>query len=257
VTGEYRRWRAVGVLAAALLIVLGAGQAWRVLAQQAGANNYVYQDGITAVDLEMDDASARIVPSQDGRVLVSQVSRWTLSAPEITRELDGSTLRISMHCASLVAIGPLGCTTDFVIAVPPATAVTVNGGNSDTNIKGLTGDLKLTASSGSFELAGVSGRLSAQVSSGSVTGTAITSADVEARVSSGSADLTFAAPPQALVMAAGSGSVRALLPPGTGYQIRSSIGSGSRDVAPGLDDPQSTRTITASADSGAVTLQQG
>jgi hypothetical protein len=258
VTGEYRRWRAVGVLSAVLLLMLGAGQTWRLVAQQAGTVSYVYQDRITALELNIDAGTTRIVPSPDGRVLVGTTSSWTLAQPEIHRELSGTVLRIDSRCPGVVLpiVSP-GCSTDFNIAVPPDTAVTVKGGSSDTTVRGISGDLTLRADSGSFELSDVSGRISAEMTSGSVTGSGITSQVVRADVTSGSANLTFTLPPQTLAMAADSGSVQAVLPRGTGYQLAVSVGSGGRDVDSALADPASHRTITASANSGAVVLQVG
>ncbi|MDH6138834.1 hypothetical protein P3T35_000823 [Kitasatospora sp. GP30] len=255
-TGEYRRWRAVGLLAAALLMVLGAGQTWHLVAQQAGVTNYVYQSQVTALELTLENATARIMPSPDGAVTVNQIDHWTLSRPRITRELDGTVLKIAMHCPGVVPIGSMGCAATFDIRVPSTAAVTLKGSSTDTTISGLSGDLNLSATSGSFQLTDVSGRLTAQVTSGSVTGSGIASAEASARVSSGSADLTFAAAPHRLTMAAASGSLRAALPRGTGYRLAVAIGSGGRDVDPALDNPSSTSSITASADSGSVTLRR-
>ncbi|MCC9309983.1 DUF4097 domain-containing protein [Kitasatospora sp. RB6PN24] len=253
-TGEYRRWRAIGLLAAALLMVLGAGQTWHLVAQQAGVTNYVYQSRITALELNLENASARIRPGSDGTVTVSQTSRWTLGRPRITRELDGTVLKIDMRCPGVVPVGSMGCDADFDITAPVNAAVRVRGSSTDTTISGLTGDLNLNATSGTFHLFDVSGRLSADVTSGSVTARGVASAEVRTSVSSGSADLAFVTAPHLLSMAAGSGSVRAALPRGTGYRLAVTIGSGSHDVDSALDDPGSTNTITASAGSGSVTL---
>ncbi|MFE9423467.1 DUF4097 family beta strand repeat-containing protein [Kitasatospora sp. NPDC006697] len=252
-TTEYRRWRVIGVVATVLLVLLGAGQAWRALAQQDGSENFRYTQRITALDLDLQNASARISPGLDGDVVVGLATRWTVDRPVVTREVVGQKLRITVRCPDVFPVST-PCSSSLTIGVPVQTSVTVRGSSADTKIVGLSGDLNLHAGSGSFELDDVTGKVAAQVTSGSVKGKGLASRQVQAQVTSGSADLSFISPPDSVSLSAGSGEVTAVLPRDSTYRIAVSTGSGGSDIDSGLQDASSPRTITATADSGAVTI---
>ncbi|GAA1971873.1 DUF4097 family beta strand repeat-containing protein [Kitasatospora viridis] len=253
-TAAYRRWRAVGVVAAVLLTLTGAGQTWRALAQQDRSDGYRYPQ-ITALDLDLQNASTQVTPSVSGEVEVSQSTHWTVSQPVVKREVVDGRLKISVRCPEVFPIGAPNCRTNLTIGVPADTKVSVRGSSADTAITGLTGELNLHATSGTFALSDDTGRVTAQVTSGSVTGRGLSSSQVQAQVTSGSVNLTFISAPEVVALSAGSGSVRALFPQGTTYRVAVSTGSGGSTVDRQLQDPASQRSVTATADSGSVTLK--
>ncbi|MFE0462834.1 DUF4097 family beta strand repeat-containing protein [Kitasatospora sp. NPDC058965] len=251
---EDRTWRALSAAAAALVLLVGGGQAWKVLAEQAHVDQYRYERGIRTVELDLQSSSVVVTGETGDAVSVDQRERWTLDRPRVTRSVTGSTLHLTARCPRswLPTGGP--CGVQFSLVVPPGTNLTVKSGSGAVFAEGITGDISARTDSGSVGLKRDSGRIAVHVGSGSVTGQDLGADQVRAQVDSGSIDLAFARPPQDLTMATNSGSAQAGLPPGSTYRVLSSAGSGGVDVDPGLQDAASARTITATTGSGHVGL---
>lgn len=206
---ERRIWRGVGTLAGAAVILFGVGQTWTTLVRQDSVRPERYPSSVTALELDLQGASASITATGDDRLAVLQSERWTLSRPKISSVVVGNTLRISARCPQVLGINEPSCSVGLDIGAPPSTAVTVKTTSGDTRIRGLSGDLSLRTTSGSIVLDDVSGRLAAQLTSGSLSAQHVSSAEVQAHATSGSVDLQFAAPPQRLAVTATSGSITA------------------------------------------------
>ncbi|MFF7632066.1 DUF4097 family beta strand repeat-containing protein [Kitasatospora sp. NPDC008050] len=249
--GERRAWRVVGTLAGAGVLLFGAGQTWTSLVRQTSIRPNLYPSTVTALELDLQNANATITAGGDDQLSVQEAERWTVSQPQISRVVVGSTLKISARCPKVLGINEPSCSVELDIGAPASTAVTVRSTSGDTKIRGLSGDLSLRTTSGSIELDKVSGRVAAQLTSGSLTAQRVSSAQVQAHTTSGSLDLQFAAPPQSVSVTATSGSVTAGLPPGTTYRLNV---HGSADLDPALNDSNATRSITASVGSGHTSL---
>ncbi|WP_329583835.1 DUF4097 domain-containing protein [Kitasatospora sp. NBC_01250] len=248
---ERRAWRVVGTLAGAAVILFGAGQTWTSLVRQTSIRPDRYPSTVTALELDLQNASATVTAGGDDQIAVQQAERWTVRQPQISRVVVGNTLKISARCPKVLGIDEPSCSVDLDIGAPASTAVTVRSTSGDTRIRGLSGDLSLRTTSGSFQLDDVSGRLAAQLTSGTLNAQRVSSAQVQAHTTSGSLNLQFVAPPQDLSVTATSGSLTAGLPPGSTYRVNV---RGSADTNPALNDSASARSITASVGSGHASL---
>ncbi|PYC68040.1 hypothetical protein C7C46_29755 [Streptomyces tateyamensis] len=254
---ERRTWRLLAALSAALVLLLGAGTAWKVLAEQEQDEPFRYAGGITAVELDLENSSVQVIGEAGSAVSITQHERWTVDRPRVTRAVTGSTLHLTARCPRSWVLLAGRCGVQFALVVPPTTRLTAKGGASAVYAEGLTGEISARAGSGSVTLKRDSGPIAVRVDSGSVTGQELGSARVKAQADSGSVTLGFVQPPQELTLVTDSGSATATLPRGSGYQVVSSVGSGSSDVDPGLQDASSRRTITATTGSGSLSLGYG
>ncbi|MFI9273742.1 DUF4097 family beta strand repeat-containing protein [Kitasatospora sp. NPDC052896] len=252
---EQRVWRPAGLVLAVLVILIGAGQAWGALTEQTESEPTQVLGPISALDLDLDDASARISPGAEGQVGIQQNLDWTFRRPVVEQTLIGRLLRIKVRCPSILGVGEPTCSVALSINVPRATAVTVRLSSGSAKVSGLSGELSLRSSSGSIELDGDSGRISAHSTSGQIQGQGLTSQDVETTLTSGQLSLGFTAPPARVAVSATSGEADLTVPPGSTYRVTTHTASGGGvDRDPGLDDPQSSRSITVSTTSGHASL---
>ncbi|MDH6118672.1 DUF4097 family beta strand repeat-containing protein [Kitasatospora sp. GAS204B] len=244
---ERRIWRSIGTLSGVLVVLVGAGQTWSGLVRQSAVRPASYPSGVTALELDVQNASVSVTATDKDHVTVQQVEHWTVSRPVVTRTVVDNTLRISARCPQVLGISEPSCSVGLDIGAPLATAVTLTSSSGDTRIRGLAGDLSLRSYSGSIQLDDVSGRIAARLTSGSISGTNISSAEVQAAVTSGSVDLGFAAPPRSTALNCSSGSLTVRLPPGSTYRLNV---AGPSDVNPALNDPTSPNSIVATCGSG-------
>lgn len=250
---EYRAWWTIGTLVAVIVLFTGAGEVWGTLTRQSRTVPVGYA-GVTAVDLDIQDGSARVTAGTDDAVTIVQKLDWALRRPVVQQTLDGQTLRIRVRCPQLLGIGVTACDVALDLRVPPATAVTLRMDSGYSRIAGLSGPLDLRATSGELDLDQDSGPIAARLTSGRVSGSGLASPVVQVSTASGEAGLAFAQAPDRLALSCDSGSVTATVPPGSTYRISSHSGSGSPRIDPGLADPRSPRTVTASSGSGSVSL---
>ncbi|MDH6110440.1 hypothetical protein P3T36_003478 [Kitasatospora sp. MAP12-15] len=252
-TMQRRLWRTLGVLVAAVVMVIGAGEAGGLLAGQSSTVSSRYTS-VTAVVLDLQEGSADVIAGSDDAVVLTPQLNWTLRRPRVEQTLDGHTLRISVSCTRILGIGEPGCSVALDLQVPAATAVTVRMTSGYGRIAGLSGALDLRGTSGELDLDRDSGPIDARLTSGRISGMRLASAGVRASTDSGQTDLAFAQPPDQLTLACDSGSVRATVPPGSTYRVSARSAGDAPRIAPLLADSGSPRTITASAGSGTVTL---
>jgi hypothetical protein len=251
---ERRVWRPAGLVLAVLVIMIGAGRAWGSLTEQTDSEPIRIPGPISALDLDLDGASADISPGADGQAGVQQYLDWTFRRPIVEQTTTGRLLRIKVRCPSILGISEPTCSVALNIQVPSTTAVTVRMSSGSAKVSGLSGDLNLRSSSGSIELDGDSGRISAHSTSGQIRGQGLTSSDVQATLTSGQLGLGFATPPDRVVVNATSGEATVTVPTGSTYRVTTHSGSGGVDQDPGLQDPQAGRSITVSTTSGRASL---
>lgn len=204
----------------------------------------------------------RVVVEVDGEVRVDATDarapsvevrrRWSWDEPEVLTTRAGDELRIESSCADL---GPLPCSTDLRIAVPPATELVVRNAGGSVRATGLRAPAELSSDSGSVSVSDVAApRLVLRSSAGSVRGTALSVPDVTGSSSAGSVRLDLAVEPVRVDARSSAGSVRVQVPAGAATyraEARSSAGSETLDVA---TDPASRRSIRAVSFAGAVTI---
>ncbi|MDN5790938.1 MAG: DUF4097 domain-containing protein [Micrococcales bacterium] len=163
---------------------------------------------------------------------VSQES-WTGTTLEITPDCPGSFLS--------------GCSIDYDIEVPDATAVTVDVESGDINLGGELAKVSATSGSGDIALGGELAKVSATSGSGDIEANALGTADLFARSGSGDLDLDLVAAPTQATLKTGSGDVNVQVPRGGSYAVEAQTGSGDKEV---LVDQATTSSHTISAESG-------
>ncbi|MCX5213066.1 DUF4097 domain-containing protein [Kitasatospora sp. NBC_00240] len=253
--GERRVWRLAGGLVMAVVLMLGASQAWAALVQQHTSSVKEYQRAARVLALDTGRATVRIEPGRSDRVVVRAALDWTLRQPQVSMLWDDDVLRVSVSCNRFLDAGRFDCGTRLVVEVPADTRVTGRNSSGHTEVRGLTGDVQLRTASGSVRLAGLSGRLTLGSTSGVVRGEGLTSPAVEADTASGTVDLSFAAAPASVVASSTSGSLSLTVPAGSRYRFTGRAGSGGRSIDPVLADSASPRTIEGSTTSGSMTVQ--
>jgi hypothetical protein len=160
----------------------------------------------------------------------------TFNKPKVKTSRSGDTLTISVHCPPFTPGGVSGSAA-LRLAVPPGTT------------------LDLDSSDGGIHLVGVSGKVIAHSSAGSVRAEDLTSTTVTASSSAGGVHLSFASAPTTVDASSSAGSVSVAVPDdGTAYAVdaHSSAASTHVDLA---TNPKSTRHITARSSAGSVRVE--
>ncbi|WP_371481660.1 hypothetical protein [Kitasatospora sp. NBC_00315] len=251
--GERRWWRPVGGLVMAVVIVLAGSQAWAALVQQHFSGAKVYEQQARMLVLDTGTAQVTVQPGPPGRVTVRRDLDWTLRKPVVSMLWEGDVLSVSVRCGSLpVHLGDVGCDARIGIEVAPGTEVSGRSTSGSTEVRGLTGDVRLRTTSGAILLSGLGGQISARSTSGLIRGLALAGPQVQASTDSGELRLTFARPPDAVTASVGSGEMGIVVPPGSRYRISGHSVSGNRSIDPALADPASPRSIDVAAGSGTV-----
>lgn len=133
---------------------------------------------------------------------------------------------------------------DFVVTVPPGARVEVTSSSGSIEIRGLSGAVTATSSSGSVTVEEITGPVTARSSSGSLRLNDVTG-DLYASTSSGSIRATGIAQPRDVVSSSGSIAIDGVF--AGDATIKSTSGSVTVGFAPG-----STARIAATTSSGAI-----
>lgn len=224
-------WAAV-VSAATLAVVtavLGAGPA-------RTEQRFVTPAGepVERVVVDVDAGSIRLIGASGDHVefTVTQAAAW-LATPNAQHELRDGVLRLDGGCEGRLA---MLCRTEYRIALPASTEVEVETGAGDVAAHGLHGPASL------------------RTRIGAVTATTW-GPEVEAVTGTGSVEVRAMRPPLRLSARSTIGDVTVTVPD-LPYRVDASIRRGPLDIGV-RDDPASGRTLSASADIGAVRLLRG
>jgi hypothetical protein len=138
-------------------------------------------------------------------------------------------------------------------------AISLADGSGNITASGLSGShIRVNDSSGDISVSGVAGDgLTLGDGSGEIVITGLAETDVSGRNGSGDVTLTFTKVPRRVDITDGSGNITLVLPPGpVYYQVDASSSSGNRSVSV-KTRPSSPYVITATADSGNVSVGYG
>ncbi len=249
-----RAWQAVGGTVIAVVVVLAGVQVWTVLVQQHLQATKVYERAARVLALDTGSAQVTVQPGLPDRVSVRRNLDWTLREPVVSMTWAADVLTVSVSCGRLPVVGGTDCDVSLDIEVPAGTQVSGRSTSGSTEVRGLTGDVRLTTTSGAILLAGLGGQVTARSSSGMIQGGSLASARVRADTGSGQVRLAFARPPDAVSVSAGSGEIGIVVPAGSRYRITGRSRSGDGSIDPVLADPGSQRSIDVAAGSGRVTV---
>ncbi|MGW5123784.1 DUF4097 family beta strand repeat-containing protein [Streptomyces sp. NPDC004069] len=239
-----QRVRALGILAAT---VVAAGQ----LAACGLAQGKTFEDDstlsgkITSVRLETRAGSVTVNGTKgNGGLSLHRSVTYRGDKPR------GATHRIE---DGVLVLGGCGsrCSVSYTVDVPAG--VPVSGGTSNGSVH-LThvGAVKLSTSSGTIELNGVSGPVEARTSNGRISGHGITGPRIRARTSNGSIDLTLDTAQD--VRARTSNGHISLTVPEARYKVTAKAGNGARNIDV-TDDPSGEHRLDLTTSNGAITVK--
>jgi hypothetical protein len=250
-----RRWIWITV-ALVTALVIAAPVGFRLWLKAAHHNltlpAQVYRQQLTQLSVVAPAGSVTLVPSGRPGVTVLGSLSWVFTRPFVAEALRGRTLQVTGSCP-----GPNpfeDCQVGLTIRVPVNLAVDVSAGSGSVTIRGLSGPLHLATTSGSITISRVGGPVWVSAGSGSVTGYGVVSPELDAVIGSGSLQLGLAATPRALNLAIASGSASITVPPGARMRTVVNTGAGLWHIAPGIADSGAAGTMTATIDSGVVTV---
>ncbi|MGW4796617.1 hypothetical protein ACWEPC_29775 [Nonomuraea sp. NPDC004297] len=194
-----------------------------------------------------------IVSGPAGKVHVQRVLRWSRHRPTVTEDWGAAsaTLRLDATCpGSDQPTGPV-CEADYIVAVPPETAVEAGTSGGPLFVEELFGDLRLTSVSGNVRVRAVAGDLYARIGTGSFDGDDLGGERADVEVGSGDVRLTFHKKPSDVrAVVRTKGDVMVAVPPSP-YDVTAEGANTSIDLR---QSPGASRRITASAPDGIVTL---
>ncbi|MEV4220031.1 hypothetical protein [Nonomuraea sp. NPDC049725] len=202
----------------------------------------------TTLTLESPIGGLRVLPAAGPGI---QVDRWLRGKAaddgnNSWRLADG-TLRLDVDCT--VVFGD--CGARYHVRVPPGVRLVVRGGDDGVILRDLPQDVDVSTS-GPIRVYDASGRLKLRGDHEVIAGTRLRSADVEARTTTGTINLTFAERPAGLDVRSQHGRVTATVPRGD-YAV--TAGSTHGRVRSELKDADGSRhTIVARSSTGDVRL---
>ncbi len=191
--------------------------------------------GVARVDVEARSGTIQVRPGADGQARVDRFLRWSGDAkPQLTQEVRGDVLHVVATCPD----DDEQCTTELVLTVPAASAVTADLGAGNVAVTGLSGEQDLSSGAGN------------------VAGTDLGAAPVKATTPAGNVDLGFASAPPTVDAQSSAGNVTVRLPTGPAYEVdaTSSVGNARVEVP---TTPDAEHRITARSSAGNVAVVPG
>jgi len=238
--------------------------------------------------IDNPDVTLRSAAGPGAVVRMTGTLRGPFIPPAFHVRPTATGVAISSHCVAW--IGP--CSGVLALAAPAGLPVTVSDSSGSLSASGLRGHVTLSDGSGDLGAARLSGAISLADGSGNISASGLSGHDIRVNDSSGNISvsglagdgvqlndgsgeivvtglaetsvtgsngsgdvtLTFATVPRRVDITDGSGNITLVLPPGpTYYRVDASSSSGNRSVSV-KTRPSSPYVITATADSGNVSI---
>jgi len=205
----------------------------------------VVKEAVTSVEVGHARSGSIDIRAGDGPgVVIHRTVHYRGSAePTPSQQVDGGVLTFTDGCGE--------CWIDYELTVPASAAVKLSSSSGRIAVAGVA-SAEVRTSSGAVRVERIAGPLRIETSSGSITGSALSSPRADIRSSSGSARLDFAKAPVSVSADSSSGSLT-LKVPGGPYKVDVTTSSGRREVAV-PSSPSATATLTAKTSSGDVEI---
>jgi hypothetical protein len=203
---------AIGVAVLVTLAFIGAGAvsaASGIVTQSKDASRTI-TGAVTTVQVSVD-GSVQVQPGPDGQVTVATHEVWSFNQPTVSETQSGTDLAITASC-SAPQLGT--CATSVRLAVPSGAALIVTSQAANISVSGVQGALDLHSGDGDVRVASASGPLQLSSANGDVTGTGLTSSQVQASSKNGTVDLNFTGVPKTVTGSSDNGNVIVGLPRG-------------------------------------------
>lgn len=237
-----------------LLVVAGFAVVVAPLIARPPVNLNYAVAGASEVQVTAPDSPLDLGPSTDGRVHV-HVTGWSLVRPDIRVRTQAGRTTVQARCAPFAWFG--ACALRLAVAVPPASAVTVNGSNGTITAAGMTGAFTAGTANGAVLTDDMQGPLVLRSTNGRIEATRCGSASVHAGTTNGPVALTFRSAPSDVVATSTNGSVTVTVPSAVAYAVTSGTANGSVDTSSIRTDPASDHRIEARTTNGSVRIIPG
>jgi hypothetical protein len=231
-------WRSPAVVVGAVAVLAVAVAAAASAASANGGHGpggtstvSVSAGSVRTVDLQAVPGQLTIVGSATGRVTLTGQLDWTRHAPAATaRMASAHLLRLRYRCATASP-----CTAHWRLVVPRHTAVVLSQPSGHVIVSGLAGPLRITAASVD------------------VSATRLSSPSLQAAITSGHLDATFAAAPKQVSVTLISAQATLSLPGTVAYAVSDQVTSGYVHVGIPVT-AGAAHTVTARVLSGELDL---
>lgn len=251
-----RAWRVVATVVAVPMLVAGTFQVTSVLARDDRVEVVeVDAGGLALLDVVNRAGRVQVVGVPDAEVVRVHASiRDGMRATGHRVEREDDRLVVRGSCPNF---GSTWCHADYTIEVPDDLAVTAAGRGSLT-ITDVDGPVTVRNRQSSTTLEGVGGDIVASASQGSITGTGLRSASVEASTTQGRITLDFAGSPRSVSASASQGSIEIVLPDEEDVVYALDARSRQGNVTtPVRSDPGSDRSLVLRTSQGSITARYG
>jgi hypothetical protein len=251
-------WLTAGALATVLALLLSTTQIWRAFARARTPTDTAYRSipftrDHVLIKAGKGDVNLLIMPGRAGELLVDRTLRWSKQRPTVTEDWDEptGTLRLDATCpGSDQPDGPF-CRADYVLMVPPETAIEAGTTQGTLDVNDVYGSVRLTSVSGGVVVRNVTGSIWARTGSGDVRADSLDGGPADVEVGSGDVHLSFVTPPVSVkAVIRTTGDVRVTVP-SIAYAVTVDAADSTLDVKSDADSP---RKIIARAPSGTVSI---
>jgi hypothetical protein len=235
-----------------LLIVVTTIAITGTLARQSESTSLAFTGAVERIEIFLTNGSITVRGGATESVVGERVLTRGLQSPAITERIDGTTLFLEATCFPL---GNTWCDVSYVLDVPSAVEVKAHTAIGSVLVSNVSGGTDVGSATGTVTVEDTSGPLVLASGAGSIRGSGLRSATVEASTGAGSVELRFAASPQRVAAEAGAGSVDIELPrDGATYQIEEVPGSDSNIRVAVTTDPSSDRVLRLESGAGSVSV---
>lgn len=247
-------WLAAGSLFAVLGLMISTLQVVGLIAHEEHDQTVRVADPAVAVlDVGSDAGAIEIIGADTDAVRIDARVSDGLVDTRFTQEVVGDRLQVRVRCVAVLA--NQWCGARLRIVVPRDLEVKVRAKGDSVSLRGVSGRVDAESSDGSVEGESLSGDTRLHSSNGSVRGTRLRTESIVADSDNGSVRLEFAAPPVSVITNSDNGSVDVAVPRGAeAYAVSVESSNGSTDNLV-QSDPASDRRIVASSSNGSVTVR--
>ena len=246
-------WTILGTVIALAALGWGAFNVIDLLAHGESTEHETFAAaGVRTISVDNDNGQVVVVGTDTETITLDAEISDGLRDTGYDWEVVDGVLQVEGHCP---LFGSYWCDVDYRLEVPHDVDVVINSDNDRVYVGDIDGNVQIDNDNGRIELVRLSGTLHADTDNGRLEGEGLTSSSVTATSDNGRVELDFVDVPDRVVASTDNGSIEIALPDVEGgYNVDTQTDNGSEDVTV-LDNPSSTRTVTAETDNGSVTVR--
>ena len=246
--GVRAAWVLGGSIFSVVAIGFGTVQAVAALAHEEHSKRTVVREPVRVVEIEAS-GSVTVTGGTGSTVTIDESISRGLHAPQRSIRVDGDRLVIRGTCD---AFPETFCWDDFTVQVPRSVRVVARG--EDIWVSDVRG-AHLESDGSNVVVESVGGTMRLRSHGGSVKGSRLRGAIVDADSSGGSVTLSFATSPRDVTANSSGGNVDVVLPDRpVAYRVETSASGGSTDTVI-RTDPTSPRLIRAESSGGGISIR--